>query len=98
MPARTLPFLDAVELVLDGHDLRLRARAARAASPHEGRQHLFDALGDELDALADAARYVPGDDLERARDALAALRAARDAYADALSPLRAALGYALSVG
>jgi hypothetical protein len=94
--ARTLPFLDAVELVLDGHDLRLRARAARAVSPREGRQHLFDALGAELDALADAARYVPGDDLERARDALAALRDARDAYADALSPLRAALGYALT--
>lgn len=96
MKARTLPFLDAVELVLDGHDLRLRARAARAVSPREGRQHLFDALGAELDALADAARYVPGDDLERARDALAALRDARDAYADALSPLRAALGYALT--
>jgi hypothetical protein len=96
LTTRTLPFLDAVELVLDGHDLRLRARAARAVSPREGRQHLFDALGDELDALADAARYVPGDDLERARDALAALRDARDAYADALSPLRAALGYALT--
>jgi len=94
--ARTLPFLDAVELVLDGHDLRERARAARAASPREGRQHLFDALGAELDALADAARYVPGDDLAAARAALAALRAARDAYAEALVPLRAALGYTLT--
>lgn len=96
MTARTLPFLDAVELVLDGHDLRLRARAARAASPREGRQHLFDALGGELEALADAAQYVPGDDLAAARAALAALRAARDAYAEALVPLRAALGYALT--
>jgi len=93
---RTLPFLDAVELVLDGHDLRLRAHVARVSGNREGRRHLFDALGGELDALADAARYVPGDDLERARDALAALRAARDAYAEALVPLRAALGYALT--
>jgi hypothetical protein len=96
MPARTLPFLDAVELVLDGHDLRLRARVARRTEAPEHRRHLFAALGDELDALADAARYVPGDDLERARDALATLRAARDAYAEALTPLRAALGYTLT--
>lgn len=94
---RTLPFLDAIELVLDGHDLRLRAHVARSAGTREGRQHLFDALGDELEALADAARDIPGADLDRARVALAALRAARDAYADALSPLRAPLGYALSV-
>ena len=77
LTTRTLPFLDAVELVLDGHDLRLRAHVARVSGNREGRQHLFDALGDELDALA-------------------ALRDARDAYADALSPLRAALGYALT--
>ena len=93
---RTLPFLDAVELVLDGHDLRERARVARRAEVPAHRRHLIVALGDELDALADAARYVPGDDLERARAALAALRDARDAYAEALTPLRAALGYTLT--
>jgi len=96
MPARTLPFLDAVELVLDGHDLRERARVARRAEVPGHRRHLFAALGDELDALADAAWEIPGDDLVRARDALAALRAAQDTYAEALVPLRAALGYALT--
>lgn len=95
--SRTLPFLDAAELVLDGHDLRVRADLARAAGSGPSARRLLDALGDELDALADAARGIPGADLDRARDALAALRDARDAYAEALSPLRAPLGYALSV-